>query len=289
MLLATERVHAAHRARFWRDVCNGVLEVDCHIEHPDFRGAIEFSCLGDSPAFLVQMDRCRIHRTREAAARAVDPPVMLIYQVSGAAHGEAADQTVRYAAGQFVLLDTARPFHVQIEDDTRQFILPLDRALLRSRLGNESIFTRRTIGSETPAGRLACSYLSALPSMLVELDPMASRIAERQLFDLVTLAISRDVERSRVRLQSFDAAFAQLGAALDESVRLGILDPEAVAERAGLTVAEANLLLRRERTTLVEALQSRHSARSHSLALREANVTRGSSHHVGEPSDVPAS
>lgn len=258
MLLATDTVHAAHRARFWRDVCHAVVEVDCHIDHDDFRGALQFASLGDLPAFLVQMDRCQIHRTPEQAARAVEPPVLLIYQASGAAHGEAAGGMLRYGAGEFILLDTAVPFRVQIEDGTRQFVLPLARGLIGERLGDHRTHTGRTIGASTPVGQLTCSFLSSLQSIVLDLDPVASRIAEHQLLDLVALALSRDADRSRTLAPSYETALAALNAALDEAVRHGLLDPETVAGRAGLTVAHANLLLRRERTTLADALRARH-------------------------------
>jgi AraC-like DNA-binding protein len=272
MQFSTDRVRPSQRAHFWRDVCNGIIEVDCRINSEDFSGSIEFTALGNSPAFLVAMDTCLVERSARHVASAAEPPVLLIHEQSGRIRYEAGDREFTYGNGQFVLIDTAIPYQAQIGANCRQLIMAVDHRALTLRLGDYRRFLGRPVSADKPLGALACAMLGTLPRSIQSLDPVASLALESQVMDLVAMALARDAagDDSAPVLES--APMIRLNAAVDAAVINAARGADEVAAHAGMSLQEANLLLRRNRVTLPELLHARRLDRSRDrLALAGRN------------------
>lgn len=274
MLLSTDRVRPNQRARFWRDVCNGIIELDCRIDGAGeaFSGSVEFTALGNTPAFLVSMEACMVERSARHIATALDPPVLLIHERAGRVRYEGDGREITYGYGQFILIDTAIPYQARIGARCRGIIMAVDRRALTLRLGDYRPHLGRPVSANDPFGALACAMLAVLPRSIHHLDPVSGVALESQVLDLVAMALSRGGGTGREAPIAESGPLIRLNAAVEAAVADAALRPEDVAAAAGMTIQEANLLLRRERATLAEVMTGRRLDRSRErIALASAD------------------
>jgi len=152
MQFSTHLVRPSQRAHFWRDVCNGIIELDCRIDGDGFAGSLEFTAIGNSPAFLIRMESCLVERSALHVARAVDSPILLIYEAVGRIRYESDGSDFTYGCGQFVLIDTAIPYRAHIGPHCNELIMAVDRRALKLRLGDYRRYLGVPVSTASPMG-----------------------------------------------------------------------------------------------------------------------------------------
>jgi AraC-like DNA-binding protein len=272
MQFSTDLVRPSQRAQFWRDICNGIIELDCRIDTDEFAGSLEFTALGNSPAFLIRMGSCFVERSAMHVERTVDPPILLIYEAAGRIRYESVSSDFTYGCGQFVLIDTAIPYRAHIGPHCNEVLIAVDRRALTLRLGDYRRYLGVPVSSENPLGAMACAMLATVQRSISSLDPAASAALESHVLDIVALALARESGAAAPGLPPAESALVRLNAAVDAAVIDARLAPEEVAARAEMSMLEANLLLRRDRITLPDLLRGKRLDRSRDrLAVAHRN------------------
>jgi AraC-like DNA-binding protein len=174
-----------------------------------------------------------VSRTPSQVERDPGDVYFLNLPLGGGASARQDGRTARLSAGDFAVVDSARPFELDFRASFRQLSLKLPREVLQSRLPAPWEATGVRVPGGDGIGAVASAAIRAAAASAGSLDRQGARALGEQLADLVALALGG------VRRRPSSASGAHLmRAALEEAERsLGDpgLTPAAVAERIGIS------------------------------------------------------
>ncbi|MFO1089369.1 MAG: hypothetical protein U1E46_07285 [Hyphomicrobiales bacterium] len=255
MKFVTQNVRADQRAQFWRDVVSIIANVECNTDAESFSGSMEFGELGETQAFSATLSLSTYERTEAHIETAPRLDAIVVYQVAGSMQYEHWGRTCVLTPRSFALLDLNAPFRATTLEPCEQFGLVVSHAKLLPRLGDFRRALAVPLGGG-PIGGLVSSLFDRLPLVLRQLDAAASLELESQVLDIVCLAVAREGCNSAEPVPPYgQSALHRLKAAIRDIEMSPDASPAAVAAKADMSLAEANLLLRSERTTLAELLR----------------------------------
>ncbi len=159
---------------------------------------------------------------------------------------------------ELYLLDSGRPFSIDIGPSLRLLFVKIPRWELQGRLGDVRALTARPIPNSKPVAALASGFLAMLPSRVGAIDAAAGPKVAQHVLDLVALAFGREPQDSKVPLSSSRmTTLLRLKAIIESRLCESGLRPAHVAEAAGISVRYANALLGHEGMSLERFIMQR--------------------------------
>lgn len=229
---------------------------------PTYRGDIKAGALDALGVSSFECDSCEVSRSASDIARADSDDVLLVLQLSGIGHfGQDGRQDVN-RRGNFVLIDTRRPFTIRFPERIRSVTFKIDRPAIEARLGGLGAMTARSIKPEGPVAGLASGFLSMLAARVdLVAGAAASRLADQAL-DLVALAATAEFGQSGLALSSArSVTLLRLKTVIEAHLREPDVRPTAIAAEVGISVRYANALLSQEDSSVERYLLQRRLER----------------------------
>lgn len=263
-LYSTSEVHPRDRLTYWLEVATkGFVKHEFRTDAGSaFQGSVRVGSLASLGIATFVCDAAEVRRSRSDVKHGQSDDLMLCLQLSGRSVFHQDGREAMNDAGNFVLLDTRRPFTISLKAATSSIAFKIPRELLEARLGSVSALTARSIAPRGPVAAVASGFLAMLPAHADALDAQAAQKIADQALDLVALAFSKESDQNGAALSSARAtALLRLKAAVDASLCDPELRPLTVAAAAGMSVRYANALLSNEGTSLERYIQDRRLER----------------------------
>lgn len=190
---STEQVPLEQRIAYWRDlVRSAFVALDYELDgHAPFFGEITFTKLAGLTVGTIHSNSPAVRRTVDDLRHDREWHHLVLLQRLG---GSTARQDGRSAAlgpGDFILLDTSRPFELRFDEHAHDItLLRLPCAVLDAQLGNIDELTATTMGAQTAAGRLLGSMVAMVGrDDAPPLEPSAALSAAAAIASTVAAAL----------------------------------------------------------------------------------------------------
>jgi AraC-like DNA-binding protein len=261
---STSNAHPRDSISYWVEVATKAF-----VRHefkalggPAYRGDIHAGALDGLGVSSFECDSCEVNRSSADIARADSDDVLLVLQLSGIGHfGQDGRHDVN-RRGNFLLIDTRRPFTIHFPERIRSVTFKIDRPAIEARLGNLGALTARSIKPEGPVAGLASGFLSMLVARVdLVAGAAASKLADQAL-DLIALAATAEFGQSGVALSSVrSTTLLRLKSVIEARLREPDVRPAAIAAEVGISVRYANALLSQEDSSVERYLLQRRLER----------------------------
>jgi len=274
-LFSTSDVHPRDRISYWVEVATkGFVRHEFRSRvGRAFQGSVRVGSLASLGVATFAADAAEVERSQAAPSDSDD--LLLCLQLSGRGIFTQDSRQAINDAGNFLLLDTRRPFNIALGACNSTLSLKIPRELLEARLGSVSSLTARSVSSQGPIAALASGFLAMLPAHVDALDGQSAQKIADQALDLVALAYSKEGDRNGAALSSARAtALLRLKAVVEAGLCDPELRPATVAAAAGVSVRYANTLLSQEGTSLERYIQDRRIERCRSALSDPAHAHR---------------
>jgi AraC-like DNA-binding protein len=274
---STNEVHPRDRISYWVEIATkGFVRHEFRSSIGSaFQGSVRVGELGALGVATFVCDAAEVRRSDRDAVRGESDDLLLCLQLSGrSSFGQDGRQAMN-DAGNFLLLDTRRPFSISLEAKTSSICFKIPREMLEARLGSVSAMTARSISSQGPIAALTSGFLAMLPAHVDTLDSQSVQKISEQALDLIALAFSKENDQNGAALSSARAtALLRLKSAVDAGLCDPELRPATVAATAGVSVRYANALLSQEGTSLERYIQDRRPERCRGALSDPAHAHR---------------
>ncbi len=275
-LFATADVHPRDRLAYWHDfVCDNLVQADCTVRRDQpFSGEVRVASavelrIVECAGTLQSVTRSKHHIARDRA----DGFGLVIQHLGGNVLSQDGREAV-LGPGDFVLLDTTRPFRIGINSGFAQTVVMLPRSTLLRRLGAPEPYIGRHIDGATGVGGMLSPLLRALPASLEAMTAAARERVADNILDLVATALLSEVEHGPL-----SAGMTLVRVKLWIETHLGEpLSAERIAAACRLSARYLNRLFEREETSLMRYVWERRLARSNA-ELRDPAMRH---RHIGE-------
>jgi AraC-like DNA-binding protein len=257
--LSTEDVHPRERLSYWREVAT---KAEVELSAPAaFLATLRNQVLDNVGVSELACDPCEIGRSARNIARASCDHFLLYIQLSGRAIIKQDDRCTVGENGSIVLLDTRRPYTMNVQGSAKSIALKIPRQALEARLGAAAALAGRAVDAGRPLTGLTSAFVRMLPSRIEAVDRcIEPRLAEQAL-DLVALAFSVEADQTAVLSSVRATALIRLKAAIEARLCDAALNPAAAAAAAGISVRYANDLLAPEGYSLARYVLHRRLER----------------------------
>lgn len=272
---STDDVSYKDRIEYWQDVaCKAFVELNCRPEsRKSFSAKIRSGMLAEVGVSLVDTDASVVTRTRTEIARSKNDDILLSVQMAGSTILSQGDRVAKLLPGQFALYDTQQPYSLRVGRNSRQLVLKIPRALIESRIGRVANHVAKSIDPHSPYTGLAYGYFKLLPVHLEKLDYSASSFASEQALDLLAMSCLRSSEIPRSELSTSSQHRLQaLKAVVEAGLDKEQFTPSVAADRAGMSVRYANLLLGSEGQSVEQFIFYRRLERSRHALMATQNI-----------------
>jgi AraC family transcriptional activator of tynA and feaB len=260
VVFSTSDVHARDRLDYWRHEATKVAVAHDFSSHlgQTFQGLIRKGMLGGLTLTVLEHNACAVRRTDRYIKHGCEDDLLLSLLLDGGLvlHQDGRDATVR--PNELYLLDSGRPFSIDVASSLRLLLVKIPRWELQNRLGDVKAMTARSISPSAPIASLASGFMAMLPARVDGLDvPTGTKLAQ-QMLDLVALAFGAELQSGKPALSSSRMNTLLRVKAIIEA-RLGDpgLRPGQAAAAAGISVRYANALLAYEDTSLERFIMQR--------------------------------
>jgi AraC-like DNA-binding protein len=274
---STNEVHPRDRISYWVEIATkGFVRHEFRSSvGTAFQGSVRVGSLATLGVATFVCDAAEVRRSDRDAVRGESDDLLLCLQLSGRSAFSQDGRQAMNEAGNFLLLDTRRPFSISLDAKTSSICFKIPRETLEARLGSVSAMTARSISSQGPIAALTSGFLAMLPAHVDALDSQAAQTISEQALDLVALAFSKESDQNGAALSSARAtALLRLKSAVDAGLCDPELRPATVASTAGVSVRYANALLSQEGTSLERYIQDRRLERCRGALSDPAHAHR---------------
>jgi AraC family transcriptional regulator, positive regulator of tynA and feaB len=183
----------------WRQVVSDTfVPVDLSRPRPrdepgGFRSDIQARRLGDLALSWLRSAPQSVERRPGDIARVPGEVYFLnlITRGQGTAYQDGREATS--AAGDFLLIDSGRPFSLDFTGDFEQLCLTIPRAMLDPQLASPQLCTAVRVAGDTPSGAIVTSGLQVLAAQRSTFSPRETLGVTEHLTALVALAVSEAV------------------------------------------------------------------------------------------------
>lgn len=275
-LFSTSDVHPRDRFAYWHSVaCQRIVQHDsAPVSRESFHA--ELSCGELGSTVLVQFENSPMsisHTLRHASGSASDV-IFLCHQLAGTLAVEQAGRDVVLNPGQVTLLDPRLSYSGRFVGDSKLLVLKVCRRSLEARIGPARNVIAYPLNQTFAENNLLSAYLSALPTTVGRLSPLAQELAEDQVLDLIAMAIAKTTEGERPRISSARSVVRlKVRTAIEQHLCEPGLETVVVAAAAGVSVRYANDVLADEGTSIARLILAMRLRRCR-LALEDPLQTK---------------
>ena len=276
-VFSTQEVHPRERFDCWHSVA--CKEITNHTSKPDmrpnFEAEIEVGGLGNLELILFRNSPMQVWHTRAHASRAKSDHLFVCHQLSGGIMLEQDTREVTLDAGCLTLLDPLLPYKGKFLRNSKTLVVKAPRRELEARLGKTRDMLGRLIKPNTAQDRLTSSVTALLPPLARETSSTRDSIIGSDVLDFIALSLAKAVEGARPRVSSAKAlVLLNIRAAIEARLTNPRLDPQAIADAAGVSVRYANQILAEQGTSLTRLVLARRLARCRSALENPAQTHR---------------
>lgn len=263
MIYSTHDVHPRERLSYWLEVATrGYVEHEfLAYDIPSFTGSVHITTLPGVGMALFDAAPARIRRTERAAARSDNGDLLINLVRAGETRIVQDGRDVTVQGRGFFLIDSQRPFEVDLKTFCSTLVIRIPRAWLEARVGNVSSLTARPITTDSGIGALTMGFLDLLPKEAERIDSTTSVKVAEQMLDLVALAFTADENRGPTLSSPRATALVRLKATIERLLTEPGLKPDRAAAEAGISVRYANALLAEEHTSIERFISERRLER----------------------------
>lgn len=268
--LSTSDVDGHDGFAYWRDaICQHIVELSARAAGPSsdrFVGEIVRSTVDRLHVDTVTADAHEVVRTARLISRADTDDLFLSLLVQGEGVFEQDERrAVLDRPGDFVLLDSARPYRGRLGDRSRQIVVRVPRDQLAAWLPGFAGATGVTVTGTSGVGALASGLLRSLPLYGAEPESVAPVIGS--VLDLVAAAlhdrVGGDVDVRSVRAAHLARARSFIRGHLADRG----LTPAVIADGINISQRYLYALLESDGTSPGRWLLEERLARAHALLV----------------------
>ena len=202
MLVSTEIVAERDRLEYWSEiVANTFCEADFERSggRDGFYGSIEVHDRGFIRAGCIQAAAQSVLRTRARISQSTHEMFFLILQLRGRGCHRQDGRTGCLEPGDFLLVDTTRPYDLLFTEAFSQLVLSLPHGRVVNCLPDVHRLTACPVKGRTGTGRIASVFIRQLLSQLPSVEAGSLPRLQASLLDLTTAALGeqRDMAVSR--------------------------------------------------------------------------------------------
>ncbi|GAB3361327.1 AraC-like ligand-binding domain-containing protein [Modestobacter lapidis] len=255
----------------WRDaICEHIVELRAHtVGTPDstsFTGGIVRNSMDGLQVSSVIADAHEVVRTPRLISRSDNNDLFLTVLVAGDGMFEQAGRCAVLARpGDFVLLDSSRPYRGRLNGRSRQVVVRVPRSRLAVWLPRFEQVTAVTVSGASGVGAMASGLLRSLPLYGEETGPMPSLAGP--VYDLVAAALYArgrgGVERESVRASHLGRARSFIRQNLDDPT----LTPALVAKGSNVSLRYLYALFESDGTSPARWILEERLARADALLV----------------------
>jgi len=190
---STASVPARQQVDYRRDaVCDVFINLDiepiAEVEE-GFDGNIVQHASGSLNYSEVIAEGHRVIRSRRQLARSTEDCLLVIVQRSGTTRIEQDGRAALLVPGQFTLLDSTRPYEMELPESFHHEVLKVPGKVLRESVRGPERFTARALAGDAGSGRIFLGFLGLLQQSVSELDTRAAAGVADSLNDLLSVAL----------------------------------------------------------------------------------------------------
>jgi AraC-like DNA-binding protein len=232
----TSRLPEAEQFGFWQDAVRQAFVPVSLTRHRDgpFASAVTARTVGPLAVSTISSQAQSVERSAEQARRGDGGVYFLNLPLTEGSSASQAGRTARLSSGDFVLVDSSRPFQLDFKREFRQISVAVPHDCLSPLLAAPSEATALRVPGDRGVGAVVAAALRGLAASNSPIDHRTARALTDHVAGLIALAVGNAQPRVRSRGRAL-----LLQAALDEIERsLGdhALAPVVVADRIGVSV-----------------------------------------------------
>jgi AraC-like DNA-binding protein len=192
MLVSTELVAERDKLEYWSQV---VAEAFCGADFDwptggeGFYGSIEVQTRGPSRIGQIKAAAQSVLRTPARISQSTCEFFYLILQLRGSGVHTQVGRAGCLEPGDFLLIDTTRPYELSFTDAFTQLVLILPREGVTSRLPDVHKLTACTVKGHTGTGAIASVFIQQLLSHVSSVEAGSLPRLQASLLDLTTTAL----------------------------------------------------------------------------------------------------
>jgi len=274
----TQTLPLADRFAYWREVlCEAFTSLDSKPhETPDRRSIVTLHEFADVNGVDLSSFSQRVSHGLPEIQRYKDDFFFVNYQIDGRCGVEQDGRRICAAPGQFYIVDTTRPYHLEFMDAFHTISFRVPRGQLSPLIGDPRRMTARSVDDREPLGNLAGAYMRGLLRTAREVPSDARTSLADTLARLIAVAVSGQAPRDA-------ESFAHTRRAFHDSIQRYVCDhsanPElsvgAVAARFRVSPRTVQALFAERGGSFTQTLLDRRlEAARTALAHRGASITQ---------------
>ncbi|SMF17241.1 AraC-type DNA-binding protein [Tistlia consotensis] len=237
--LTTGEATPPNRARHWnRAIAEAYFPLELTFRDAGrFEGSLDLWDLGGARLSRLATDGIRYRRHSRHLLRDEDDAFLITVPTEGEVRFAQDGREVVSRAGSFVIERSYLPYRFDHAEPAVLWILRVGGAALRARLPDPEGLASLSVDATDGAGRLFSEMLRLLPGCVAGLDGPARAAVERQLLDLLGLALDGDRPLGESRESPVrQAHLLRVRRYLRRNLGSGDLTPASVAAACGLSV-----------------------------------------------------
>jgi AraC-like DNA-binding protein len=195
-----DEIPVNRRFSYWRDMAEDLyVPVSLACSSPEtFRFEWDGRFVGDTWAGTSLMTPLDVSRTRQHIARSKNDAIKVVLPLSGAISVSQEGNEAQVRAGQFYVVDPAKPYQESITEDLTFIWLHVPRASFAAQIGRLEAVTATALGNETPYARLSMNYVLSLSKVWDDITGDASVHANSVALDLLTMVLWERTQQVRL-------------------------------------------------------------------------------------------
>ncbi|MBX6963389.1 helix-turn-helix domain-containing protein [Alcaligenes faecalis] len=256
--IRTDALHPQERQRYWESAISDLYTVTS-VEVQDlsrFYGRIAWRKLGDVLFSDIATSRSRVRREDRHIKRAEQDIVQINFQLQGKGLLKQDGRSAMTHPGEIVLYDSARPYEMCFDGDSRQISVDFPRHLLTARCGHLEHLVARPFPGSAGAGRFLYSYVANLVLQSSEEDSLLAGQLQEHFFDLLLTAFASVMQdEPAVLSKSRAATLTRLKIYLTHNLNNPELTPGMAAQAMGISLRTLHSLFEHEEQTVWNYIQ----------------------------------
>ncbi|MDB5395553.1 MAG: AraC family transcriptional regulator [Rhodospirillales bacterium] len=259
-IFSTAQVHPRDRFDCWHSVaCKDLVPHDSKPENREtFQAELRSSTLARIGLILFKNSPMKVSHTARHIALAGNDNLFICRQFGGETRLEQYNRQVVLETGDFLLLDPRIPYAGTFSEGSQLLVLKVPRALMEARIGQTREVAAYGIKPLSAETNLISTHIALLSTKEEPLSTATEWVVERQVLDLVAIALNKLANGGRPRLSSARSLVRMtIRAAVEELLTDPLVNAEKVAAAAGISVRYANSVLAEEDTSIARLIQSK--------------------------------
>jgi len=263
-LFSTMDVHPRDRFDYWHDVaCKNIAG---HSSKPASRQAfeaqIESGSIADMGLILFENSPMTVTRTARHIAQSESDSIFVCQQVRGSVALEQSGRQITLQAGDLTLIDPLLPYFARFSGVSKLLVLKVPRPDLRARVGETREMVAIPISGCDPRFGSTSSFVAMLPRIDGSITCAAEEMAKDQALDVIAWSLLNAAALPKSRVSAARSiALLNVRTAIETRLCNPALDPQTVAEAAGISVRYANALLAEQSTSITRLIRTRRLMR----------------------------